>query len=55
MAERRSLFTIVSFFLFHGLLKEFEVESHVGNRGHQPYTEESCVSILATDLEIYQG
>ena len=50
MAERRSLYFIVSFFLLHCLVKGFE-----GNKGHQFWSEKPCVSILATDSETFKG
>ena len=55
MAERRSLCIIVCFFAFHGSAKGFEVEGHDGNKNNQLFTQEQCLTILATDLETFDG
>ena len=53
MAERRSLSIIVCLYALHCL--ENEVEGHDSFTPHPIFYEEQCTSILATDLETYQG
>ena len=55
MDERRILFTIVGFFVLYGLTKEFEVEVHDDDKKIQLFTHKQCLTILATNLETYQG
>ena len=55
MAERRSLCIMICFFAFHGSAKGFEVEGHDGNKTNHIFTQEQCLTILATDLETYKG
>ena len=55
MTERRCLYIIMCFYALHHLVKGFEIEGHDGNKKHQLFTKEPCLSILATDLESYRG
>ena len=55
MAERRSLYIIACFLALHGSAKGFELEGHDGNKIIQLVRQEQCVTILATDLETYNG
>ena len=55
MAKRHDLLIIVCIFTLHGLTKAFELEGYDGNIKHKLFTEESCLSIVATEMETYQG
>ena len=55
MGERCYVYIILCFFALHGLVKGYEAEGHNGKKKYQPFTEEPCLSILATDLMTYHG
>ena len=58
MPERRSLYglyIIVSLFALHGSVKGFEKEGQYGNKINQIFTQQQCLTILATDLETFDG
>ena len=55
MAETCSLNIFMCFFLLHDVVTGFEVEGHTGIKGKPFFADKPCLSILVTDLEIYQG
>ena len=55
MAERHSLYIIVCLFALHCFVSGFEVEGEDGIKRHQLSNDKPCVSILATDMEMYEG
>ena len=55
MAERRSVCIIVCFFALHGSAEGFGVEGQSLNHINKLFTQEQCLTILATDLETYNG
>ena len=55
MAERYNVYIILCFSALHGSVKGYEVEGHNGKNKYQLFTEEPCLTILATDLMTYHG
>ena len=55
MAETRSIYKIVFFFALHWSAKGFELMGHDGKKIKQLFKQEQCLTILATDVETYDG
>ena len=55
MAEILILYIIVSLWALYGSTEMFEVDWHDGDENNQIFIQERCLTILATDLETYNG